>query len=89
MLVELTTAKGYKFWAESLVTINGVDYALNEMTEEQRNYICDTCNAAALNAVFAGERVYHANVRPFEEVFADILEGRGKPAEYQEPWRKR
>lgn len=85
MLEKLVTPKGYEFWAESLVTINGVDYALNEMKPEQKAYVCAVRDINGLNAAFAGERVYSAKLPPFEEVFADILAGEGHPAEYQWP----
>lgn len=75
MLVELTTESGHKFWYESLVTIRGKEYALNEMTPEQQEYIAATLNVNGLNAAFAGERVYSAKLPPAREVFRDILEG--------------
>lgn len=74
MLVELTTESGHKFWYESFVTINGKDYAINEMTPEQQSYIAATINVNALNVAFAGERIYSANLPPACEVFRDILE---------------
>lgn len=74
MLVELTTAQGYKFWYESFVTIKGKEYAINEMTPEQQEYIAATINVNGLNAAFAGERVYSAKLPPAREVFREILE---------------
>ncbi len=73
MLKEITTSKGYKFWGESFVVIDGKDYPMDEMNEEQRNYVSTMLNVQGLNAVFAGRRVYKAEgLRPFEEVFPEI-----------------
>lgn len=33
LLQELVTPSGYHFWGESLVTIDGVDYPLDELTK--------------------------------------------------------
>ena len=73
MLVEMVTPKGYHFWGESLVTIDGKDYPLDEMNKEQRDYVCAVRDVNALNAAFAGERVYRAEGLPeFEDVFPEI-----------------
>lgn len=75
MLVELTTEKGHKFWYESLVTIGGKEYPINEMAPGQQAYIAAAININGLNAAFAGERAYSAKLPPVKEVFGDILGG--------------
>lgn len=75
LLVELTTEKGHKFWYESLVTIGANEYPINEMGTGQQAYIATAININGLNAAFAGERVYSANLPPVNEVFVDILGG--------------
>ena len=73
MLKEYTTRNGYKFWGESFVVIDGKDYPMDEMNEEQREYVGTMLNVQGLNAAFAGRRVYRAEgLRPFEEVFPEI-----------------
>lgn len=73
MLREITTRNGYKFWGESFVVIDGKDYPMGEMTEEQREYVGTMLNVQGLNAYYAGQRVYRAEgLRPFEEVFPEI-----------------
>lgn len=73
MLKEYTTRNGYKFWGESFVVIDGKDYPMDEMTQEQRDYVGTMLNVQGLNAYYAGERVYRAEgLRPFEEVFPEI-----------------
>ena len=73
MLKEYTTRNGYKFWGESFVVIDGKDYPMDEMTQEQRDYVGTMLNVQGLNAYSAGERVYRAEgLRPFEEVFPEI-----------------
>ena len=52
MLVEMVTPKGYHFWGESLVTIDGKDYPLDEMNQAQRDYVCAVRDVNALNAAF-------------------------------------
>lgn len=70
MLVELTTPSGWKFWGESLVTIHGEDYPVNEMTQLQRDYVLAVRDVNALNAAYAGRAVFTAEGLPkFEEVF--------------------
>lgn len=75
MLMELTTAKGHKFWYESLVTIGTKEYAINEMDPEQQVYLAAAINIKGLNAAFAGERVFSAKLPPAKEVFRELLEG--------------
>lgn len=73
MLREITTKKGYKFWGESFVVIDGKDYPMDEMNEEQREYVGTMLNVQGLNAYYAGKRVYKAEgLRPFEDVFPEI-----------------
>lgn len=73
MLVELTTASGFKFWGESFVVIDGEDHCLDDMTQEQRDYIFAVRDVNALNAAFAGKAEFYAEgLRPFEEVFPDL-----------------
>ena len=73
MLKEYTTRNGYKFWGESFVVIDGKDYPMDEMTQEQRDYVGTMLNVQGLNAYYAGERVYRAEgLRPFDEVFPEI-----------------
>ena len=77
MLKEYTTRNGYKFWGESFVVIDGKDYPMDEMSEEQRDYVGTMLNVQGLNAYYAGERVYRAEgLRPFEEVFPEIAADR-------------
>ena len=72
MLVELTTPSGIKFWGESFVVIDGEDHCLDDMTQEQRDYIFAVRDVNALNAAFAGKAEFHAkSLRSFEEVFPD------------------
>lgn len=79
MLVELVTPKGYHFWGESLVSIDGKDYPLDEMTPEQRSYVMTNVNVNALNAAFAGEAVFRAEGLPdFEDVFPELAAERAK-----------
>lgn len=73
MLQELVTPSGYHFWGESLVTIDGVDYPLDEMTCEQRSYVLAVRDVNALNAAFAGRAEFRAEGLPaFGEVFPEI-----------------
>ena len=73
MLVEMVTPKGYKFWGESLVTINGKDYPLDELNEEQRSYVVAMRDVTALNAAYAGRAEFRAEgLRPFQEVFPEL-----------------
>ena len=73
MLQELVTPSGYHFWGESLVTIDGVDYPLDEMTCEQRSFVLAVRDVNALNAAFAGRAEFRAEGLPaFEEVFPEI-----------------
>lgn len=79
MLVELVTPSGYKFWGESLVTIDGKDYPLDEMNEAQRDYVMTRINVNGLNAAFAGRAEFRAEGLPaFEEVFPEIAAEREK-----------
>ena len=81
MLVEMVTPKGYKFWGESLVTIDGKDYPLDELTKDQRDFVMATVDVNALNAAFAGEAVFKAEgLRSFEEVFPEIAAERERKA---------
>ena len=81
--MELVTPKGYHFWGESLVTIDGKDYPLDELNKDQRDYVLAVRDVNALNAAFAGERVYRAEGLPeFEDVFPEIAaERKRKEAE--------
>lgn len=73
MLKELVTPSGYRFWGESLVTIDGTDYPLDELTREQRSYVLAVRDVNALNAAYAGRAVFRAEGLPaFEEVFPEI-----------------
>lgn len=79
MLQELVTPKGYRFWGESLVTIDGVDYPLDELTREQRSYVLAMRDVNALNAAYAGRAEFRAEGLPnFEDVFPDIVQARKK-----------
>lgn len=79
MLQELVTPSGYHFWGESLVTIDGVDYPLDEMTCEQRSFVLAVRDVNALNAAFAGRAEFRAEGLPaFEEVFPEIATERKK-----------
>ena len=56
-----------------LVTIDGVDYPLDELTKEQRSYVLAVRDVNALNAAYAGRAEFRAEGLPaFEEVFPDI-----------------
>lgn len=73
MLVELVTPSGYKFWGESFAVIDGEDYCLDDMTQEQREYVLAVRDVNALNAAYAGKAEFRAEgLRPFEEVFPEI-----------------
>ena len=73
MLQELVTPSGYRFWGESLVTIDGVDYPLDELTREQRSFVLAVRDVNALNAAYAGRAEFRAEGLPaFEEVFPEI-----------------
>lgn len=75
MLVELTTPSGIKFWAESFAVIDGEDHCLDDMTQDQRDYIFAVRDVNALNAAFAGKAEFRAEgLRPFEEVFPELAE---------------
>lgn len=79
MLQELVTPSGYHFWGESLVTIDGVDYPLDELTREQRSYVLAVRDVNALNAAYAGRAEFRAEGLPaFEEVFPEIAAERKK-----------
>lgn len=79
MLQELVTPKGYRFWGESLVTIDGVDYPLDELTGRQRSYVLAVRDVNALNAAYAGRAEFRAEGLPaFEEVFPEIAEARSR-----------
>ena len=79
MLQELVTPSGYRFWGESLVTIDGVDYPLDELTREQRSFVLAVRDVNALNAAFAGRAEFRAEGLPtFEEVFPEIAAKREK-----------
>ena len=60
MLQELVTPSGYRFWGESLVTIDGKDYPLDELTREQRSYVLAVRDVNALNAAYAGRAEFWA-----------------------------
>ena len=71
--VKLVTRHGYEFWAESFLTVNGRDYPISDMTQEQRDWVFATRDVNGLNAAFAGRRVYRAvGLKPFAEVFPEI-----------------
>lgn len=73
LLQELVTPSGYRFWGESLVTIDGVDYPLDELTREQRSFVLAVRDVNALNAAYAGRAEFRAEGLPaFEEVFPEI-----------------
>lgn len=73
MLQELVTPSGYHFWGESLVTIDGVDYPLDELSRRQRSFVLAVRDVNALNAAFAGRAEFRAEGLPaFEEVFPEI-----------------
>ena len=79
LLQELVTPSGYHFWGESLVTIDGVDYPLDELTKEQRSYVLAVRDVNALNAAYAGRAEFRAEGLPaFEEVFPEIAAERKK-----------
>lgn len=79
LLQELVTPSGYRFWGESLVTIDGVDYPLDELTREQRSFVLAVRDVNALNAAFAGRAEFRAEGLPtFEEVFPEIAAEREK-----------
>lgn len=78
MLVELTTPSGIKFWGESFAVIDGEDRCLDDLTQEQREYIFAMRDVNALNAAFAGKAEFHAEgLPPFEEVFGPQKTARG------------
>lgn len=53
--------------------IDGEDHCIDEMTQEQRDYIFAVRDVNALNAAFAGRAEFTAEgLRPFEEVFPDL-----------------
>ena len=55
------------------MTIDGVDYPLDEMTREQRSFCLAVRDVNALNAAFAGQAEFRAEGLPaFEEVFPEI-----------------
>ena len=72
-MVTLTTPNGYTFTSEAFVTINGKKYCLDDMPREQKNLVATQLNAQALNAAYAGRRVYRPEtpLPPVEEVFPD------------------
>lgn len=79
MLLETVTPKGYRFWGESLVTIDGKDYPLDELSKEQRDYVLAVRDVNALNAAFAGKAVFRAEGLPdFETMFPEIAAERKK-----------
>lgn len=79
MLTELVTPSGYRFWGESLVAIDGVEYPLDELTREQRGYVLAVRDVNALNAAYAGRAEFRAEGLPaFEEVFPEIAAERRK-----------
>ena len=60
-----------------MVTIDGVDYPLDELTKEQRSYVLAVRDVNALNAAYAGRVEFRAEGLPdFEEVFPEIAEKR-------------
>lgn len=60
-----------------MVTIDGVDYPLDELTREQRSYVLAVRDVNALNAAYAGRAEFRAVGLPaFEEVFPEIAEKR-------------
>ena len=74
---ELAPPRGYRFWGESLVTIDGVDYPLDELTREQRSYVLAVRDVNALNAAYAGRAEFRAEGLPaFEEIFPEIAAAR-------------
>lgn len=76
-MVELVTEKGYRFWGESFVVIDGEDYCLDDLTPEQRDYVLAVRDVNALNAAYAGVAEFYAEgLRPFGEVFPEIAEKR-------------
>ena len=76
MLVKLVTPAGYEFWGESLVNIDGKDFALNEMTQQQHDFVMTAVDLHALNTVFAGQATFTAEGMPvFEAVFPKLVEG--------------
>ena len=81
LLQELVTPSGYRFWGESLVTIDGKDYPLDELTKEQRSYVLAVRDVNALNAAYAGRAEFRAEGLPaFEEVFPEIAKKRSAEA---------
>lgn len=71
LMMELVTPKGELFRAESVVTIGDRSYPLEELSQEQRDYILASRDVHALNAVFAGRAVFTAERLPkFQDVFS-------------------
>lgn len=67
---ELVTKKGWKFNAASYVKINGEWVDTDDLTEEQQAYVATVVNMNAMNAAYAGKRVYSAPGLPaFKDVF--------------------
>lgn len=61
------------------MTIDGVDYPLDELTREQRSYVLAVRDVNALNAAYAGRAEFRAEGLPaFEEVFPEIAAERKK-----------
>ena len=83
-LVELVTESGWKFWAESFVVIDGEDYPLDELTEEQHDFVMATLDVNGLNAAYAGVAEFEAVGLPaFDAVFPEIAEKRRVKREKQ------
>lgn len=72
---KLVTEDGWEFNAQSFVKINGQYYDLDDLNDQQRDYVAAALNVQGLNAAYAGKYIFQAEgLPPFAEVFPDLVE---------------
>ena len=60
-MVQLTTPQGWTFHSAAYVNLGGKWVDVDGLSAKQKQYVATRLNEQALNAAYAGKRVYHRN----------------------------
>jgi len=73
-MVQLTTPQGWTFNSAAYVKVGDKWVDVDELNAQQKQYVATKLNEQALNAAYAGKRVYHPETPlPLaEEVFPEL-----------------
>lgn len=73
-MVQLTTPQGWTFHSAAYVNLGGKWVDVDGLSAKQKQYVATRLNEQALNAAYAGKRVYHPEtpLPPAEAIFPEL-----------------